>query len=308
MGRLVRAVAAPHAAAAFACAVVQLAAPAPASAQVPMLDGHRFVASSLVSWSFVDTEVSSTSDVGTTDFVIDAQLPSNARAVDGRFLAVDQTIGGSVAFGGVLAVNAQLSASGILPRDSASAVIVGGHGALGEAVGGALRMVRTDTFQLTLRVDFTALEVESVIPARLPSSPRVTGHVVGVHPALAAALAVTRNIGLQGSITADWQRYHVGTDDNVTGLEGGLAATFSFQPVPLTLLLGADALHDFGRDVATPTAQAIFGPDQTQFNVEAGLYMTLRRELDLGLVFRAEVASGDHNAIRHGLFRLAYYF
>jgi hypothetical protein len=43
-----------------------------------------------------------------------------------------------------------------------------------------VRLVRTEAFQLTLRGDVDALEVESVIPAVLPSSPRVTGDIVGV--------------------------------------------------------------------------------------------------------------------------------
>jgi hypothetical protein len=74
------------------------------------------------------------------------------------------------------------------------------------------------------------------------------------------------------------------------------------------MLVGADVIHAFGRDVFSPTANAVFGPDRTDWNVEGGLYLTVRRELDLGLLFRAEIAGGDDNSRRHGLFRLGYYF
>jgi len=60
--------------------------------------------------------------------------------------------------------------------------------------------------------------------------------------------------------------------------------------------------------VFTPTSEAVFGSERTEWNVEGGVYVTARRELDLGLLFRAELAAGDHHDRLHGLFRLAYYF
>jgi len=297
----------------LACAVVPVATPARALAQDPILDGHRFVPSTIVAWSFVDSEVSSTSDIGLTDFVLEPNVPPLAstaigmRQFNGRFIEATQAVSGSVALTDFLSLNAQLSAGGILPRDTASALLVGGHGFIGETVGAALRLLRTDAFQLTLRGDFTAVEVESVIPALLPSSPRVTGHDLGVRPALAAALTLSPRFGLQGSFLVHWQDYDVEVHDDIVGVVGGLAATVSLDPVPLTVLVGANVIHEFDRDVFTPTANAVLGPTRTQWNVEGGLYMTLRSELDLGLVFRSDI-NGDHNNRFHGLFRLGYYF
>jgi hypothetical protein len=289
-----------------------IALPAPALAQVPSLDGHRFVPSSLVTWSFVDTQVSSTSECGSTDLVIEPvhpQVPqlSVLDTLDAHFIEVNQSLAGSLALSDNFALSAQLSAGGIVPRDTASSLFIGGHGVTGETVGAALRLVRSDAFQLTLRANLNALEVESIVPALLPSSPRVTGDVLGFEPALAAALALSPRIGFQGSVAANFQRFEVGPEDDVVTPVGALAATVSLDPVPLSVLVGASVLRTYERDVFTPTADAVFGPDRTHWNLEAGLYCTSRRELDLGLLFRTELA-GDHDNQLHGWFRLGYYF
>jgi hypothetical protein len=114
-----------------------MAAPGAAHAQVPILDGHRFVPSSIVAWSFVDTEVSSTSEAGVTDFAIEPAFPQLAapvqlpRRIDGSFIAAEQTVAASIAFAEIFSLNAQLSAGGILrstcarPWSSAGTVRVG---------------------------------------------------------------------------------------------------------------------------------------------------------------------------------------
>jgi len=291
-----------------------IACSAVAHAQVPSLDGHRYVPSSLVTWSFVDTEVSSTSQGGVTDFVIEPNFPTFAapiqlpRQLDGRFLSATQTIAGSFALADIFALTAQLSGGGIVPLDASSALVLGGHGAVGEVIGGALRLLRTDSFQLTLRADFDALEVESIIPARLPSSLRVSGHVLGVRPALAAAFTPTPRVGLQGSVTVEWQDFDVATTDDITTLAGAIAASVSLDPAPLTLIVATNVLHEFGRDVSSLTAEAVFGPVRTDWNMEGGVYFTVRNELDLGLLFGAELAAGDHNERLQGSIRLGYYF
>ena len=298
----------------LAWVAVPIAWPAVAHAQVPTLDGHRYVPSSLVAWSFVDTEVSATSEAGVTDFVIQPDFPqltplvSLPRQVDGRYITAAQTTAASLAIVDCFSLNIALSAAGILPRDGVSALVVGGNAFLGENVGAALRLVRSGPFQLTVRADFTALEVESVIPARVPSAIRVTGDVFGVRPTVAAALTLAPRLGLQGSVIVNWQHYDVDLPDDVTSLAGALAATLSLDPVPMTLLVGANVTHEYGLDISTATAEAVFGPDRTDWNVEGGLYFTMRSELDLGLLFRAEVAGGDNNDRFHGLFRLGYYF
>jgi hypothetical protein len=299
----------------LAWALVLVALPAGAHAQVPELEGHRYVPSSLVAWSFIDTEVSSTSEASVTDFSFEPSLPSFTtpfvqlpQRLHGSFISPTQTIGGGVAVTDFLSVNAQLIATGILPIDTVSALAVGGHGAWGEAIGAALGLLRTGPFQLTLRADFTALELESVIPTFLPSSPLVSGDVWGVRPALAAALTLIPRVGLQGSFTYEWQDYAIGAGDDISTVTGALAGTFALDPAPLVALVGASVSHQFGRDVFTPTADAVFGPDRTAWNIEAGLYVTVRRELDLGVLGRIQLAAGDHNDHFHGVFRLGYYF
>jgi len=300
----------PRSLAVLACAAT-FASVATAHAQLPILDGNRFVPSSLVTWSFIDTEISSTSDAGTAEFAfrpMAAPLTSSLSTFDARFIAADQTVAGSLAFARAFSMSAQISASGILPRDRLTALFLGGNASQGESVGASLLVVSTDSFQATLRTDLHALEVESVIPALLPSSPRVTGHILGIRPALAAALALSRRVGLQGGVSVDLQRYDVETSDDITSVIGALAATVTLDPVPFTLLVGANIVHAWGLDVNTPSAVAALGPDQTVGNVEGGLYYTARPELDLGLVVQAEVGGGDHNNRRRGLFRLGYYF
>jgi hypothetical protein len=299
---------------ALAWIAVLVAQPAAARADAPVLFDHRFVPSSLVAWSFVDTQVSSTSEAGITDFVIRPELPlisnfvSVPTKVNGSYLQAAQTISASVEFANLVSVRIGLQASGILPRRTTSSLALGAHGAVGEGIGASLRIFGTDRFDITLRADFTWQQVESLIPERLPSSPRVNGNVYVVHPALAAALALSPRLGLQGSIAADYEHFDVAQTDSVVVPSGALAMTISLDPAPLTFLIGANVLHEFGRDVSSVTAQAVFGARSTDYNVEGGLYLMSRRELDLGLIFLAEVAGGDHNTREHGLFRLGYYF
>ena len=291
--------------------VLALVASGYARADAPVLGEHRFVPSTIVSWPFVLTEVASTSAAGSTGFVFEPDpsvgLPL-AINLDGRFISASQTLSGAVAFGGIFALDAQITAGGILPRDTASSLVVGAHGVSGGSVGAAVRLFRGGPFQLTLRADFDDLATENIIPLRLPRSPRVSGSILGARPALAAALAVLPRLGLQGSVTVDWRRYDVGARDDVTSLAGALAATISLDPVPLTVLAAADVNHDFGRDLFTPTADAVFGPERTEWNVEGGLYITTVRELDVGLLFRAQLSGGADDRSWQGEFRLGYYF
>lgn len=291
-----------------ACLAVTVLLPARALAQVPILDGHRFVPSSLVSWSFVDTEVSSTSEAGITDFVVDPVVLQLPTQFDGRFATVSQNVSASYAFDDIVSLNVQLTGAGIVPLGKVSAIVVGGTGIISEGGGVAVRLLRAGPLQLTLRGDVIDSQVESVVPLRILSGPRITGDVLDVRPALAAALTVIERVGLQASATVDWERFDVDARDDIVGFAGALAATVSLELVPLTVLVGANVRHEFGRDLFSPTTEAVFGPTRTDGNVEAGLYFTGRSELDLGLLFRGEVGAGDHNNVLHGLFRLGYYF
>jgi hypothetical protein len=299
----------------LACGATAIASPARVLAEEPILGGHRFVPSSIAAWSFVDTEVSSTSDAGVSDF---AATPSNFPSLapfvpgfgqrKGSYIAFDQTLGGSVAFLDTFSVDVRLSAGGLAPLNTSSALFIGVHGIAEESIGAAVRLVRTDVLQVTLRADFEGAEIESVVPARLPSSPRVSGHLLGISPAIAAALALTPRIGLQGSGVVELQRFDVSTSDDVITPVGAVAATFALDPAPLTALIGGSVEHTFSRSVNTTTADAVLGPDATRWNVEAGLYYTARPELDLGILGRVQLVGGDHNDRFYGLFRLGYYF
>ena len=206
-----------------------------------------------------------------------------------------------------LGLTGRLTGSAELPRNLASAILVGAHENLGFEGGAAVRLVRTSMLQVTVRGDFGLSADKLIQPMLQPGSLITTGDIITLRPSAIAMLALSRMFGLQASGSYAWQWFDITTHDNIETLNGALAGTMALGFVPITILVGGSVTHEFGRDVDTNAMEALLGEGTTQGACEGGIFYVGRRDLDLGATFIYQFSgSDDRRAL--GNLRFGYYF
>ena len=269
----------------------------------------QFVPSALVANGFIEDTLSTTSSAGLVHFDVTPDTTGVARAIivpDVRVAALGQTVQGGVKLAPWFGVTAGLSGMGIIPRNGFSALTVGGYEDLGANVGVAVRLLRTDFFQLTARADGSWDYTRSILPTLLPSSPLVTGNVKSVRPSLVAIAALSPNFGIQASGTYGWRWFDQEINQEVQTISGAIALSISANPqVPLTVQVGGGVDHRFSGVNDTIPTLTILGSSATPWSGEAGVFYTGRRDLDLGITVTYQFNS-DHRAVSFA--RFGYYF
>jgi hypothetical protein len=275
-----------------------------------VLARHRYVPSSLVVWGFVEDRFAATSSFGIADYQLEVgkHLGLMREPRKSRFIAIAQTFGGGLALTPWLGLSARATASGIISRDGVAALVVGAQAAFGAEAGVSLRLLRAGPLQVTARGDVGWNQNRSTVPARLPDSPYVEGDITTLRPSLVVAVPLAPWLGLQASGSFEWRRFDVAERDRVRTIRGALAASVALAPIPLTLLLGGEASHDYGRDSDTVTSRVLLGSETTQVRTEAGLFYQGRHDLDLGAVFAFELDADDTDRRILGHLRMGYYF
>lgn len=275
------------------------------------LAGHRYAPSSLVVWGFIESQVSATSSFGVTELELElGRGPAALLLADRetRFVAVAQSFGGAAALTPWLGLTARVTASGLVPRDGVTALLVGATESYGGEAGISLGLLRAGSLQLIARGDAGWGFNRSTIPARLPDSPSVEGDIGTIRPSLIAALALTPAVGLQASASYAWRWFDVVEDDQLRTASGAVAATVVLAPSAVTLLLGGAVSRDYGRDINTVTSRAVLGNDATRWRGEVGLFYQGRHDLDLGAVAAIELDGDDTDRRLFGHLRIGYYF
>lgn len=301
-------------------AIVLLAAPAwaedrtyPAAFfETPrILGNHRFVPSTEVEWGFLDSWVSTTTLVGFTEIEgipARSSLAAVLEDAEAKEVVVGQSFGASWAFLPWLAATARVTGYGLIPRNTASSIALGATELFRSEVGGTVRLIRRDQWQLSARATFAWGETRSLVPSRLPSSPYVKGDIGSIEPMLIGAYAPAPWVGIQATATYAWRHLEVNETDDVHTLRGAAAASFTVHPIPVTALVGFSVAHDFQRDLSSPTATVMFGSSGTRMRGEVELFYQGRRDFDLGVGF---AFAGDDDSIeeRGTIFiQMGYYF
>lgn len=272
------------------------------------LAGHRYVPVMFVDWAFIQTEISNTTAIGFTEFKVSPGPFSVILAPrEGKFIEIAEAFTFDLAILPWLGLRLQGSGGGMIPHNAVAGVIVGAQLTHGGQVGLAARLLRVERFQLTARFDAGWQWTEDLIPERLPSSPRVSGDIGLLRPALAAAFTLAPRLGFQMSGSVAFRRFDVQTVDEITTLAGAAALTLVLEPVPLVLAVGASVSHDYGRHVRTVLAEELIGSPGTRWNGEGGLVYRGRPDLDVGLTASFEIGRTDSRTVLANL-RLAYYF
>ena len=270
-----------------------------------ILGGHRFVPSALVEWGFVEPFVMSTSSVGVirVDEPITKQaLTFGDRRLDHLMLGEKFEIDAAVA--PWLGLLVRGTGSAVMPRDTPTAARGGAHIVAGIEVGGIVRLIRVGGFQLAAKAEIGWSTDQGVSVARLPSSPRVDHDVWRLRPSAIAAIALTRRVGLQSSLTYELTDFS-DHDDTTNALGLGAALTVALAPAPWTALLGARITWDEDRMTLSDVAASLGRGDDT-LRTELGVLYQGVPGLDVGAAVQWQHDDEDHRVTLD--LRLAYYF
>jgi len=290
----------------------QLAPTCPCPEEVARsLAGHRFVPFIIVDWPFIDSDFVSTSSLGIFRLELEP-LPIVGRVLrdtDGDVVAAAQSFRGSWAITRWLGINARLTAAEIVAIDVPSAFEIGAHGAYGGDGGVALRLIRSERFQLTARFDVGWAKTEGVLPSRLPSSPLTEGRIfTTARPAAAAALTLAPWLGLQASFSAARRQRDLDHDGDDTSwlIAGAVGASLVLAPLPILFEAGYELSDEEGRDLNIVSTEILLGAEDLRHRGELGIYYHGHADLDLGAAVTFELTDDDRRGMGH--VRLAYYF
>lgn len=274
------------------------------------LGGHRFVPSTLVDWGFIDSWFTSTTLGGLSefDFTPRDRIARIIGTRETKVILISQSFAGSAALTRWLGATLRVSALGIVPYDAVAGVAVGAHGAYRAEAAILLRLLRLEHVQLTARGALGWGETRSIIPARLPERPFVTGDEGTIRPSLIADIALASWLGVQASGSYEWRQVEILQEDDIQTVQGAVALTVSLPRIPVTLLGGFEITHDFNRDLASAISVAVFGSSATRQRAELGFYYQGRGELDLGAGVAYEGDSDGDEKRGYAFVHMGYYF
>ncbi len=267
------------------------------------LGGHRYIPFSLLDWGFVVSAFGATSGIGVIQ--LDPKfLGRSFRQPRFDLIGLEETFSGSVALTPWLGIHLHALGAGVMAKALRADVAVAAQALYGGEGGVLVRLIRTANVQVTASVDFGGERSKAITPVLLPGSPRENRNIWSIRPALAAAITLSPAVGLQASGSFDY----VNPDglDAVHRWTAGLGMSVMMTPVPVTVMLGGNYVHEDTSDSAATRLVLVNSSDANRGNGEVGVFYNGRTDLDLGGGVVMSIADDDRRYF--GYLRLDYYF
>ncbi|UJR80634.1 Hypothetical protein I5071_26830 [Sandaracinus amylolyticus] len=286
--------------------------------------GHAYSEFEYIEHPFVATRVTSRTGLGVAQFELRGQ-PVPRLDLEGDLAQLDQRFALGIAITEWLGLEVGVQGGAIAGVDYDAGLVIGANGFGGGRLSGVLRVVETDAFLLSLRVDVSAAAAAGISPARtvVPlltgqqppesrlRSPEFSGSRGTVGGSVTAVLTATEWLGFAGSFRADARRVELDDiEDDEGWLGGALGASLNFGSlgVPLQILLGSRVSWSFADEIDDLALSVIEPADEVVVEPELGFYYFDPKipELELGLS-TSFAFSDDTRRGRVGL-NLAYWF
>lgn len=291
------------------------------------LGGHRYIPSELVPWGFVTTRFAMTASAGF--YRVDVRVPASVRELVRRrasavstedFVAAAQSFRLDLAATPWLGLTARATGIAATGYDDLGALIVGVAASYEGEAGAIVRLVRSQTSQVSARADVGVSPTLRLVPGRVLETVVVDGSRVRfdpsplvereyawwVRPAAALAWTATRRIGFQLGGAVELQRVDLDTDDRewTTTLAGGAGVSVDARPLALELAGAIEYEVDDESSAAEDLTFAFEPTDDLRGLIELGVYYADRAELDLGVAVTATLGNDDQRVV--GSVRMAY--
>ncbi|AKF06760.1 hypothetical protein [Sandaracinus amylolyticus] len=298
--------------------------PHPTARSARSVGGHAYSEFENIELPFVATRVTSRTGIGVSQFELRGERVPR-RDLEGDLAQLDQRFVLGIALTEWLGLEVGVHGGAIGGIDYDAGLVIGANGFGGGRLSGVVRVVETDAFLLSLRVDVTAGAAAGIAPARtvIPlltgqrppesrlRSPDFSGSRGTLGGSVTGVLTATEWLGFAGSFRAEARRVEFDdVEDDEGWLGGALGASFNFGSlgVPLQILLGSRVSWSFADEIDDLALSIVEPADEVVVEPELGFYYFDPKlpELEVGLstsfAFSDETRRG-----RVGL-NLAYWF